>query len=164
MNIAKLRRKINDSYIGQKVNGSIPGILVEGMSRNISDAVNIAENCALIGAGLLTAGRRPAAMFNAVTMAFDNSINHGIKDIDPNIHYSHRSPLYEMTTDDFGESRMKRVCVKDALLEKIAEYVPKNQATRTAALVADYTKHPEFKDNHKVQISGTEATPVIDPQ
>ncbi len=60
--------------------------------------------------------------------------------MNPDTHYSLKSPLYKMETDNDGESMMERVPVGEVLLKKIAEYSPK-----AAMAIALATAKPEAK-------------------
>ena len=140
MTISQLRRKLNDSYIGEKVNGSIPGIIVEGLSRAVSDATNHVKYLGMILGASLVGRKRPLAGLALGGMTLVEALADSAKDMDPETHYSHKSPLYEMTTDANGENIMKRVPVQEALLKKVAEYSPK-----TALSIALATAQPEVR-------------------
>jgi hypothetical protein len=125
MKIAELRRKINDSYIGQKINGSIPGILVEGLSRAVSDGLDrIKYEAMILGASVL-GRKRPLDGLALGVMTLASAMADSVKDMDPETHYSHTSPLYKKTTCADGNKVMERVPVGEALLERIAQYSPK---------------------------------------
>ena len=133
MTIAELRRKVNDSYIGQRINNSIPGILVEGLSRAIYDTGNqVKYGGMLLGADLVSR-KRPLAGLALGGMTLVEAVADSIKEIDPETHYSHTSPLYEMTSDVNGKNVMERVPVRDALLLRIAQYSPKTALGLTLA-------------------------------
>ncbi|MFQ5621227.1 MAG: hypothetical protein ACE5FT_05260 [Candidatus Nanoarchaeia archaeon] len=125
--IPKIRRSINDSYVGQAINHSIPGILVEGASREISD---IAKDVKL------------SAKFKVIEFVGERDFWTGIKlagatflealtgnYILPENHYSHTSPLFEESHGVFH-----RVPVQDALVKKVAEYSPKKAIALGLAL------------------------------
>lgn len=125
MTIAKLRRELNDSYIGEKLNGSIPGILVEGLSRAVSDVTNqIKYQGMTLGASFLVGRKRPLASLALSVMTVLEALADRAKNVDPETHYSLKSPLYKMIADTNGEKIMERVPVEEALLEKIAQYSP----------------------------------------
>ncbi|MBR9691563.1 hypothetical protein GOV06_02155 [Candidatus Woesearchaeota archaeon] len=140
MTISQLRRKLNDSHVGEKVNGSIPGILIEGLSRAVSDALNYVKYEGMILGASLIGRKRPLAGLALGGMTFVEALVDSIKDVDPETHYSHKSPLYEMTTDSSGGKVMDRVPVQDALLKKIAQYSPE-----TALNIALATAQPELR-------------------
>ena len=117
MKIAEIRRKINDSNIGQKANSSALGIIVEGLSRTISDSFKLTVEDEERLAGI--AGRvHPALGFyvgmNLAIMAMEDRAR------ESNIegHYSHTSPLWRKVIADYGEPYMERVSVKEALYKR----------------------------------------------
>jgi hypothetical protein len=133
--IARARRFVNDSSIGTFVNDSIPGILVEGASRGMGDAIEGAEYsrvARLATVGKPTLGKTLTAIAYIATAAMTNHFEEG----DPQLHYSHTSPLWKRlqnTTEGTPKyDIMQRVRVTDALenrcertVEAIAEIVPR---------------------------------------
>ena len=130
--ISKLRRKINDSNIGQKVNGSIPGILVEGASRGIADGLAASVDLVLAsihtgGAVVLNRIKKPELAAQFVEMS---ALHYGLALLKPThedleTHYSHKSRLYRHTAIKKGlrkeQSVMERIPTTDAILSKLEE-------------------------------------------
>ena len=130
MAFAKIRRKINDSDLGHKINDSIPGILVEGTARGISDTLNSLGFYAIgygsIGAAMLSAGNpRRALPLAAVGLVSLMGAEVQPTQEDASTHYLHKSRLYNKTKDSDGKEVMERVPLDEALLTKIGEYSPK---------------------------------------
>ncbi|MGV8151600.1 MAG: hypothetical protein ACP5OG_00830 [Candidatus Nanoarchaeia archaeon] len=131
MKIAQIRRKLNDSQIGQKINGSYLGILAEGANREVGDALNSLGTYAVAtiatGAALLVGRKRPLnglalAGLSAVlyaTAGMENDLP-----VDAENHYAHTSRLYQKRADSEGKQVMDRAPVKEALLTKLAEKHP----------------------------------------
>ena len=144
MDFAQFRRKINDSDLGQKVNGSIPGILVEGTSRGVRDSINKLGEYVIIGALVYKSARHfsKGRNFQGVAylgLALIASTASGIeRDKDPNTHYSHTSKLYKKEKDARGIEVMVKVPLRDALIGKIAEYSP----STALALAVDTSEAP----------------------
>jgi len=127
-----LRRKINDSNIGQKVNGSIPGILVEGASRGIADGVVASVDLVLAGleagsAVVLNGIKKPELAAQLAEMA---AISYGFAvqrptHTDSDTHYSHESRLYRPALIKKGlkteRAVMERIPTIDAILSKLKE-------------------------------------------
>jgi len=126
MRFADLRRKINDSQVGQKINGSVPGIRFEGFCRGISD--RIADyRCKIknaVAEGLTIIGHRSGIelSYNATQEYIDH---YSIYDGSPAIHYSHKSRLYKVVPlgpdeswPDGSRYVFQRVPVSEALQAK----------------------------------------------
>ena len=130
MDFARFRRKVNDSNLGQIVNGSIPGILVEGTSRGIKDSVNEFGKGIIVGGLVYCSARQFNRGKHLSAFAFGGlallvAIASGTQvDQDPNTHYSHTSKLYRKEKNGLGNDIMVRVPLKEALIGKIAEYSP----------------------------------------
>ncbi len=101
--IPELRRKINDSYIGQKINHTIPGILVEGASRIVSDLFKILKYEAI--------DNYADDRFEAIRACFDDMAN----EMDPRKHYSHTSPVYRQIIKNGELAGMARIPITYAL-------------------------------------------------
>jgi len=99
MTLSQLRRKINDSYIGQKINHTIPGILVEGTSRFVRDAF------------------ADAACHMPDDFDRQDKVIHNYYawDATPRSHYSHKSPIYRQVIVDGKLSAMERIPTLSAL-------------------------------------------------
>ena len=134
MVISKYRRMLNDSRLGQWVNNSIPGILVEGTSRTLTDTVDSLGSyllgTAAMAAAVVTA---PAHDIRSRLLATIGAFCYLTAHIHPDSvsfdgAYSHESPLFERTTMDDGTVVMQRVPMMLPLVERVAKY------SKTAAL------------------------------
>ena len=128
MKTAQIRRTLNDSKIGQRINGSYLGILVEGASREASDTLNVLGNyfgAGVVGAAaLIVSGKRPLRGITLAGLSAFLCATAGMgRDLPVNAedHYAHTSRLYREETDSSGRQVMSRISVKEALLTKLAE-------------------------------------------
>lgn len=143
MTLSQLRRKINDSNIGQKINNTIPGILVEGAGRGISDSISaLADNAffaGIIGADICSTvlDKRPLKWVFPVVMA--GAVLCALKSTCENAetHYSHTSPLYRKRPFGLGET-MERVPIKHALIQRLYRKEPEKAA---ALIIEDVYKN-----------------------
>lgn len=124
MNTPEIRRKLNDSYIGQRVNGTYLGILVEGLSRGISDSINILEGhlqgAIATAAYVLVDGSKQSDalllfasnLFHA-TAGFESTLP-----IDAESHYSVSSKLYRREANAIRGEEFQRVPLIDVFFLK----------------------------------------------
>ncbi len=117
--VAEVRRAVNDSGIGQFVNGSLPGILVEGLSRTISDT---ASELKYFGIGKVAEAMARGAPLRSLALSYSAAmgvIADFAEELDPSGHYSHTSRLWTI-----NDGKMIRVPTSAALVWKIAENFP----------------------------------------
>ncbi len=128
MSISSLRRNINDSKLGHKINDSMPGILIEGAVRGVYEVGNKLINYSIsgiaFGGALLVSKKRP---LSSITLAIVGVANLELSKMelenrDIKTHYSHTSRLYQRSNPD-GIEVMERVSLKQALVEKIKSYL-----------------------------------------
>lgn len=117
--IAKMRRKINDSKLGQKINHTTLGCVVEAASRKVMDAVDkvrepiqgfIEDNC-------FKADSYNKAALWMYTTSLSGVLFSPAEYEQPARHYSHTSKLYQKVGEEtrFSDGRMERVPLKEAL-------------------------------------------------
>lgn len=142
--VASLRRFVNDSVIGNYVNNSVPGILVEGSSRVLYDVKLDVKYLFLDMVGYvgekLCGGK---GLDLSITRGLEEMVDE-IEEQMPEYHYSHKSQLYDENVDDKGYKFMKRVSVSDALLLK-------SSSSKLALLLTYYVLKPENKDTESVK-------------
>jgi hypothetical protein len=114
--IAPVRRMLNDSWAGRKINGSIPGILVEGLSRAVTDGMNSAKYMAVALGTSVIGGKRHWAIPAAYMSTLACTLADAAKESDPELHYAHTSRLYDAFTDAKGQIVfMDRISVEEAI-------------------------------------------------
>ncbi len=114
--LAKLRRHINHSHIGQVVNNTTPGILFEGMCRQISDVVTQLK-CEVMPYIRYLRGEYTTEDVVSEAAVPAELLLEQYKEGNPLRHHSWVSPLYEMVNSPKG-AYMKRVPVRDVLMKR----------------------------------------------
>ena len=123
MTFVELRRKLNDSYVGQKVNGSVLGILFEGFNRAAFDMMKGGSYVAMGVIGYtvdkLSCNYTDLGGF-ANDLMLRDAISGGLQETLPQSHYSHTSRLYKPIIGANGILIvMERIPVITALRSKL---------------------------------------------
>ena len=138
--IAAKRRSVNDSWLGQQINRSIPGVLVEGVSRGLTDLTRFAIREVGYSLNLTLISRSVANNPNYLSMNIPISDKDAItkanqfkeedkartqkKDRNSKLAYSHTSLLLdhlEYPGTRNGSSQIARIPFKEALEQSVKE-------------------------------------------
>lgn len=109
MTIAKIRRALNDSSIGRRINGSTLGVYVEAISREISDGFKEMRYDSLPKTSF------EAFMFQGACPVLEAIVEDSEREASPERAYSWTTPFYRRTRTEERSYRMERVRTDDVL-------------------------------------------------
>lgn len=110
MIIPKIRRTLNDSYIGRKINSSKAGLVVEAIFRQISDDINDEKYRSAPDSSF------EDFMFNGYCPVLESIGRDMEREADPQRAYSWTTPFYKKIRTEDGREKMKRVRLEDIFL------------------------------------------------